>query len=163
MAPLRERPPPPLHRGDRKTGQDDDRPRDRRPERREDLPGERGRPSGEEQEDGERVEALRGAFGHGSLLETLLLSLTGVVTSVPLLLFTYGARRIPYSTMGLLQYIAPTLQFLSGVILFSEPFTSHQAVGFSIIWLALIIFSIESYLHNRRPLPVVQPIIPPLE
>jgi chloramphenicol-sensitive protein RarD len=105
----------------------------------------------------------RGAFGHGSLLETILLSLTGVVTSVPLLLFTYGARRIPYSTMGLLQYIAPTLQFLSGVILFSEPFTSHQAVGFSIIWLALIIFTIETYFHNKRPAPAPEELLTPVD
>ncbi len=91
-----------------------------------------------------------GAFGHVSGFETLLLSLTGVVTSIPLLLFTYGARLIPYSTMGLLQYVAPTLQFLTGVLLFSEPFTSHQGIGFGIIWLALIIFSLESYFHNQK-------------
>jgi chloramphenicol-sensitive protein RarD len=105
----------------------------------------------------------RGAFGHVSGFETLLLSLTGVVTSIPLLLFTYGARRIPYSTMGLLQYVAPTLQFLSGVILFSEPFSHHQAIGFGIIWAALILFTIETYLHNKRPLPSPEELLTPVD
>ncbi len=102
------------------------------------------------------VEEARGvgAFGHDGWLISILLVLTGVVTAVPLILFSIGARNIPLTTVGLLQYIAPTGQFLSGVFLFSEPFTKDRLIGFSIIWLALIIFSVES-LTRRKPIPVI--------
>ncbi len=98
------------------------------------------------------VEEFRGvgAFGHDGWLISILLALTGVVTAVPLILFSIGARSIPLSTVGLLQYITPTGQFLSGVFLFGEPFTHDRLIGFSIIWLALIIFSVES-LSRRKP------------
>ncbi len=91
-----------------------------------------------------------GEFGHGPLLTTVLLSLTGVVTAIPLLLFSTGARSVPLTTIGLLQYIAPTLQFLSGIILFHEPFDSSRLVGFGIIWLALIIFTVENLSERRK-------------
>lgn len=104
-----------------------------------------------------------GAFGHVSTLETILLSLTGVVTAIPLLLFAYGARRIPYSTMGLLQYIAPTLQFLAGVFLFAEPFSMHRAIGFIFIWAALIIFTVESYLNRQKPVPPPEELLTPVD
>ncbi|NPV86916.1 MAG: EamA family transporter RarD [Anaerolineae bacterium] len=93
-----------------------------------------------------------GYFAHSGMATTLLLATTGVVTAVPLLLFASGARRVPLTTMGLLQYIAPTLQFLSGVLIYGEPFNTTRAVGFSIIWLALIIFSIESFVVHRKAL-----------
>jgi chloramphenicol-sensitive protein RarD len=91
-----------------------------------------------------------GAFGHASLLTNLLLALTGVVTAIPLLLFSAGAQRVPLSTMGLLQYFSPTLQFLFGVFMFGEPFDHNHLIGFSIIWAALIVFSVESYLAQRK-------------
>lgn len=91
-----------------------------------------------------------GEFGHGPLLTTVLLSLTGVVTAIPLLLFSTGARSVPLTTIGLLQYIAPTLQFLSGIVLFREPFDSSRLVGFGIIWLALIIFTVENLSERRK-------------
>lgn len=91
-----------------------------------------------------------GAFGHVAPLTNLLLALTGPVTAVPLLFFASGAKTVPLSTMGLLQYIAPTLQFLSGVLLFHEEFTPQRAIGFSIIWLALLIFSAESIRQYRK-------------
>jgi chloramphenicol-sensitive protein RarD len=96
---------------------------------------------------------LRGAgsFGHSDPLTTLLLVLTGVVTAVPLLLFAVGARRVPLSTMGLLQYISPSMQFLIGIFVFGEVFTSARLVGFGIIWLALIVFSIENVYNRRLP------------
>jgi len=92
-----------------------------------------------------------GSFGHSDPLTTLLLVLTGIVTAVPLLLFAVGARRVPLSTMGLLQYISPSMQFLIGIFVFGEVFTSARLVGFAIIWLALIVFSIENYLSHRLP------------
>ena len=94
-----------------------------------------------------------GALGHTGALSGLLMILTGVVTAVPLLLFSVGTRSIPLTTLGLLQYITPTLQFLVGVTLYGEPFTTTRLVGFCIIWLALIIFSGESILHLSKRLP----------
>jgi chloramphenicol-sensitive protein RarD len=101
-----------------------------------------------------------GAYARAGLWTTILLSLTGVVTAIPLLMFASGARRVPLSTMGLLQYITPTLQFILGVYVFGEPFSQARLVGFSMIWLALIVFSVESFIYWRKvsgltvPLPV---------
>jgi chloramphenicol-sensitive protein RarD len=98
-----------------------------------------------------------GSFGHLGLRTDLLLIGAGVVTTVPLLLFASAARSIPLSLIGLLQYIAPTMQFLLGVLLYHEPFTPERAVGFAVIWLALVIFWLEGWLARRRApdLPVV--------
>lgn len=71
---------------------------------------------------------------------TWLLALSGVLTSVPLLLFTGAARRLPYSTIGILQFIGPTLQFLIAVFLFGEPFTRAHALAFAAIWSALALY-----------------------
>lgn len=81
-----------------------------------------------------------GAFGGTSSL-TILLMFAGVVTAVPLLLFASGAKRIPLSMVGLLQYIAPTIKLILGVFLFNEPFTAVHLVAFSCIWLALVIYT----------------------
>ena len=86
----------------------------------------------------------------------LLLIATGAVTSIPLLMFASAARQIPLTMIGVLQYIAPTLQFLIGVFLYHEVFDQTRLIGFSLVWLALIIFWVENYLANRR-VPV-QPI-----
>ena len=72
-----------------------------------------------------------------------MLILGGGVTALPLLLFTAAAKRLPYSTLGFLQYIAPSLQFLLAVLVFGEPFGSAKAVCFGAIWTALLIFSVE--------------------
>jgi chloramphenicol-sensitive protein RarD len=91
-----------------------------------------------------------GAFVHQGVLISLLLILAGPVTSIPLLLFGYAARRIPLSMLGFIQYIAPTMQFLLGVYVYFEPFPKARLVGFCIIWLALLIYSIEGVLFNRK-------------
>jgi chloramphenicol-sensitive protein RarD len=91
-----------------------------------------------------------GAFGHISVLTSILLTLTGIVTAVPLFLFSYSARNIPLSTLGLLQYVTPTIQFLLGIFLYKENFTSSHLSGFIIIWVALIIFTVDSFLFYRR-------------
>ena len=83
------------------------------------------------------------AFGHQGWLTDALLILGGGVTALPLLLFTAAAKRLPYSTLGFLQYIAPSLQFLLAVLVFGEPFGSAKAVCFGAIWTALLIFSVE--------------------
>ena len=91
-----------------------------------------------------------GSFGHTTALTTSLLILTGLATAAPLLLFAAAARRIPLSLLGILQYIAPTLQFLLGVFLYGEPFDQTRLVGFGMIWTALLIYSIEGSLVRRR-------------
>jgi chloramphenicol-sensitive protein RarD len=97
-----------------------------------------------------------GAFlYHGALTDILLIG-TGAVTSIPLLMFASAARQIPLSMIGVLQYIAPTLQFLIGVFLYHEPFDQSRLVGFGLVWLALVIFWVENYLASRvsvQPIP----------
>jgi chloramphenicol-sensitive protein RarD len=80
----------------------------------------------------------------------VLLVAAGPITAIPLLLFASGARKIPLSVLGLLQYLSPTLQFLLGVWLFHEAFTRDRLVGFVLIWLALALFAVEGLL-NRPP------------
>lgn len=91
----------------------------------------------------------QGAFLHTSLAADALLVGAGLVTTVPLLMFSSAAQRIPLSLVGILQYIAPTLQFLLGTLVYREPFTATQFIGFGIVWLALIIFGAESYVAYR--------------
>ncbi|MFN2198132.1 MAG: EamA family transporter RarD [Anaerolineales bacterium] len=92
----------------------------------------------------------QGAFGHTGWLTTLLLVLSGVLTTVPLLMFARAAQSIPLWTIGLLQYIAPTVQFLIGVLVFHEPFDQAHLIGFGIIWAALLIFTLEGLLYRQR-------------
>ena len=92
----------------------------------------------------------QGAFGHASPLTLFLLAMTGPVTAIPLLLFGSAAKQIDLYMLGLLQYIAPTQQFLIGVLLYHEPFTATDLVGFIIIWIALALLSVEGYLVRRR-------------
>lgn len=93
----------------------------------------------------------RGSFGHGTVMLTVLVVLTGIVTVIPLLMFGSAARLVPLWTMGLLQYIAPTCQFLLGVLVFHEPFTTERLIGFALIWLALLIFSTEKWWMRSAP------------
>jgi len=75
-----------------------------------------------------------------SRLTDLLLVLGGAVTAIPLLLFTAAAKRLPYSTLGFLQYVAPSIQFLLAILVFGEPLTTAHVVCFAAIWVALAIF-----------------------
>jgi chloramphenicol-sensitive protein RarD len=72
------------------------------------------------------------------------------VTALPLVLFAIGARRIPLSLVGILQYLAPTLQLACGVWLFHEPFTRVQQIGFGCIWLALVLYAADGLWRARR-------------
>lgn len=91
-----------------------------------------------------------GSFPNGNISVDLLLIATGIITSVPLLLFAYAARNIPLSTVGILQYIAPSLQFLIGVAVYREDFGKPDMIGFGLVWTALLIFSIESAWNRSR-------------
>jgi chloramphenicol-sensitive protein RarD len=82
-------------------------------------------------------------FGQASRPLQLLLVAAGPVTAVPLLLFGAAARRIPLSTLGLIQYVTPTLQLLTGVLVYGEPFGAVRAVGYGAIWIALALYSFE--------------------
>jgi chloramphenicol-sensitive protein RarD len=82
-----------------------------------------------------------GTFGHSSVRIDVLLLLSGIVTSVPLFLFSYGARLVPYSTIGVIQFIAPTMQLVCGLVVFGEPFESARATGFVLIWIGLAIYA----------------------
>ncbi len=92
-----------------------------------------------------------GAFLHTNLTSDLLMIGAGVVTTIPLLMFASAARSIPLWVVGLLQYVAPTIQFILGVFVYKEPFSQHQLIGFGVVWAALAIFLVENYFANRAP------------
>jgi chloramphenicol-sensitive protein RarD len=98
----------------------------------------------------------RAVFLHHTFSSDALLIGTGIATTTPLLLFALAVVKIPLSLTGILQYIAPTLQFLLGLFVFKEAFTTSQFIGFSFIWLALILFALEAIMTRKRPLPTTQ-------
>ncbi len=83
------------------------------------------------------------SFGHMTGTENFLLVFSGVVTAIPLLFFASAARRIHLSTVGVLQYITPTMQFLLGVFIYRETFSTDHLLGFIVIWMSLIIYTGE--------------------
>jgi chloramphenicol-sensitive protein RarD len=98
-------------------------------------------------------------FGHAGVGNSLLLVSTGVATAVPLLLFAAAARRVPLSTVGLLQYVTPLMQLSIGVFVYDEPMPPARLAGFAIVWLALIVFTVDSLRQARSsrragPVPV---------
>jgi len=98
-----------------------------------------------------------GAFLHTGTTADILLAGAGIVTTIPLLMFASATRRIPLSLIGILQYISPTLQFLIGIFIYHESFTFIQFVGYSIVWLALIIFGMESFFTYRSQITIMEP------
>lgn len=95
--------------------------------------------------------------GGWGITATALLIFGGALTAIPLIAYADAVRRIPFSMVGLMQYIAPTLQLLCGVLVFGEPFGSERMIGFALIWLALAIFATDGFVRSRRR-PVVIPI-----
>ena len=87
----------------------------------------------------------QGALVQGDASTVAWLLVAGPLTAVPLLLFAAGARRIPLATMGILQYISPSLQFALGIWLFHEPFQPARLLGFVLIWAALLVYSVEGW------------------
>jgi chloramphenicol-sensitive protein RarD len=94
----------------------------------------------------------QGTFIHDGASISLLLAASGIVSGVPLMLFSAGAQKIPLTLVGMLQYISPTIQFFLGVFLYGEAFDQTRVVGFSIIWLALLIYSLEGWAVRRKAL-----------
>ncbi|GAB4482412.1 MAG: EamA family transporter RarD [Anaerolineales bacterium] len=100
--------------------------------------------------------AGQAAFLHDGAQTDLLLVGAGLVTTVPLLMFASAAKRIPLATIGIMQYLAPTIQLLIGIFIYKEDFGATQMIGFGVVWLALLIFWLESvYAHRALP---VQPL-----
>jgi chloramphenicol-sensitive protein RarD len=89
-------------------------------------------------------------FGHGGGGKTALLATTGVVTAIPLLFFAAATRRLPLSTIGLLQYLTPVLQFGVGVGIDHEPMPPVRWVGFTLVWIALVILTVDGIRSSRR-------------
>lgn len=94
------------------------------------------------------------SFGHHGAGHSLLLASTGVVTAVPLICFGAAAIRVSMTTIGLLQYLTPTIQFALGVLFFHEEMTPAKWVGFALVWLALALFTAETLNHRGRALRV---------
>lgn len=92
------------------------------------------------------------SFETDGMGHALLLASTGVVTAAPLICFGAAATRLPMVTLGLLQYLAPVLQFLVGVLILSEDMPVGRWVGFGLVWVALMVFTVESVNHHRRQL-----------
>jgi chloramphenicol-sensitive protein RarD len=95
--------------------------------------------------------AGRGALLHSGPLRDALMFGAGPVTTVPLLLFAAGVKRISLTLVGMLQYISPTLQLLLATLVYHEPFTQVQLTGFSLVWAALALFALDGYLSRRWP------------
>jgi chloramphenicol-sensitive protein RarD len=91
-----------------------------------------------------------GALGNSPAGIAALLVGSGVVTAVPLFLFAYAARLLPYSTVGVLQYIAPSLQLLCGVLLYRESFAAARAAGFCLVWAALLLYAGDGLWRAHR-------------
>lgn len=92
-------------------------------------------------------------FPMADMATNLWLIGVGPLTAVPLLLFAAGARRISMTTLGLLQYIGPSIQFALGVWLFNEPFGGARLAGFGLIWAALLVYSADGWWTTRRAVP----------
>ncbi len=97
-------------------------------------------------------------FGQGDLRMNLLFAGTGIATALPLIWFAYGAQRITLTLLGLLQYIGPSIQMLIGIWIFNEAFTGPRVLGFGLIWLALAIYSLESFYRHRARKRQIQPL-----
>ena len=92
----------------------------------------------------------QGHFAQGDWPTNAWLLAAGPLTAVPLLLFASGARRVSMATLGLLQYVSPSIQFVLGVFLYQEPFSTRRGIGFLLIWAALALYSAESWRVLRR-------------
>jgi chloramphenicol-sensitive protein RarD len=90
-----------------------------------------------------------GTFGNAGPAHAALLISSGIATAVPLLLFAAAARRIPLSTVGLLQYLTPLMQLSIGVFVYGEPMPPARLAGFAIVWVALAVFTADMLRHAR--------------
>lgn len=101
-------------------------------------------------------------MGSNGSLHTVLLLAAGAVTAIPLLLFAAGARRAPLTVMGLIQFVAPIIQFAIGVWLLHEPMTLERWIGFGLVWVALVVLSVDSLVAARRRRASVSDVTEPV-
>jgi chloramphenicol-sensitive protein RarD len=102
----------------------------------------------------------QGTFGNAGTGQAVLLVGSGIATAIPLLFFAAAARRIPLSTIGLLQYLTPLMQLSIGVFVFDEPMPPARLAGFAIVWVALAVFTADMLRHARAVgrHPVAEPV-----
>ena len=100
------------------------------------------------------------AFAHEGTGHALLLAASGLATAIPLLLFATATRRVPLSTIGLLQYVTPLMQLTIGVFVYDEPMPAPRLVGFAIVWLALAVFTADSLRQARSNRRAAAPPVP---
>jgi chloramphenicol-sensitive protein RarD len=93
-----------------------------------------------------------GDFGHHGAAHAWLMTTAGIATVIPLLCFGAAAIRVTMVTIGLLQYIAPILQFLIGVFWYGEAMPASRWIGFTLVWIALMVFTVDAVHHRRRQL-----------
>ena len=101
------------------------------------------------------VASGRSEFASNGPAHVALFASTGIVTAIPLLLFGASAVRVPLVTLGLLQYLTPTIQFALGVLVFREAMPAGRWVGFVLVWCALFLFTVEALGHRRRQLRLI--------
>ena len=89
-------------------------------------------------------------FGHQGWFVDLKLMTIGIITAVPMLIFIFGVQRISLTSLGVIQYLGPTLQFLSGVFIFHEVIDQHRLLGYGTVWLGLLIFAMEGLYQSRK-------------
>jgi chloramphenicol-sensitive protein RarD len=106
------------------------------------------------------------AFGHIDRSVDALIALSGVVTTIPLICFAQAVRRVSLVTIGVLQYISPTLQLLLAVFFYGEPFKFDQQIGFGLIWAGLAVYvadAIRTAVRNRTAEPATEPVPEPID
>ncbi|KDO28606.1 RarD protein [Saprolegnia parasitica CBS 223.65] len=91
-----------------------------------------------------------GAFLHVSTTDNILIVGAGIVTVVPLLMYASAAQKIPFSLLGMLQYIAPSLMFIMGVAVYNEAFSLVKLIGFILVWVALAVYSVEGFVFQKQ-------------
>ncbi len=101
------------------------------------------------------------SFGSAHAVHSGLLVASGVITAVPLIFFGFAAQRLPLSTLGILQYLGPTLQFVFGLLVFKEPMPTARWIGFGLVWIAIVLFVFAAARHSRA-LALAQPKNQPL-
>jgi chloramphenicol-sensitive protein RarD len=94
--------------------------------------------------------AFNTAFSLSSPIQMVMIVLSGLVTAVPLVLFSYSAKRLPLRTLGFIQYLSPSLKFVCGLFIFHEALSSDRLMAFILIWIALAWYTFESFLHMRK-------------
>lgn len=86
----------------------------------------------------------------GFNMSSFWLLFSGAITAVPLILFSAGAKRIPLSLIGFIQYVGPTIMFVLGIFVFKEPFNIHQLITFVFIWIGIVLYSISQYIKLKK-------------